>query len=80
MAARRSVNIELDPEVATILHAAAVDANLSEGEIVDQAIRAYDLRALTARIRARSDLDEDAALALVNRELHQGRAERRAAG
>jgi len=52
---------------------------LSEAEIVDRAIRAYDLRSLVARIRERSDLDEDAALALVREELHAARSERNAA-
>jgi hypothetical protein len=46
---------------------------------VDRAIRAYDLRSLVARIRARSDLDEDAAMALVREELRAVRAGRGAA-
>jgi hypothetical protein len=57
MAVRQHVSIDLDAEVASILRAYAAEANLSEGEIVDRAVRAYDLRALVARIRARSDLD-----------------------
>jgi hypothetical protein len=59
-----------------ILRSHAAEAHVSEGEIVDRAIRAYDLRSLVARIRARSDLDEDAAMALVREELHAARAER----
>jgi siderophore synthetase component len=66
-------------EVASILRAHAAEAHVSEGEIVDRAIRAYDLRALIARIRERSNLDEDQAMALVREELRAARAERDAA-
>jgi hypothetical protein len=76
MAARQHLNIDLDAEVASILRSHAAEAHVSEGEIVDRAIRAYDLRSLIARIRERSDLDEDAAIALVREELHAARAER----
>jgi hypothetical protein len=79
MAARQHLNIDLDAEVASILRSHAAEAHVSEGEIVDRAIRAYDLRSLVARVRERSDLDEDAAVALVREELHAARAERDAA-
>lgn len=69
------MSTDLDAEVASILQSHAAEAQLSEGEIVDRGIRAYDLRALIARIRARSDLDEDQAMALVREELHAARAE-----
>jgi hypothetical protein len=78
-ASRQPVNVDLDAEVASILRSHAAEAHVSEGEIVDRAIRAYDLRSLVSRIRARSDLDEDAAMALVREELHAARAERDAA-
>lgn len=78
-ASREHMDVELDAEVASILRSYAAEAHVSEGEIVDRAIRAYDLRSLIARIRARSDLDEDAAMALVREELHAVRAERDAA-
>jgi hypothetical protein len=74
--ARQHVSIDLDAEVAAILRAHAVEANVSEGEIVDRAIRAYDLRALVARIRERSDLDEEQAMALAREELRAARTER----
>jgi hypothetical protein len=79
VAARQHVSIDLDAEVAAILRAHAAEAHVSEGEIVDRAIRAYDLRSLIARIRERSDLDESQAMALVREELHAARAERDAA-
>jgi hypothetical protein len=69
VATREHVSIDLDPEVAAILCAHAAEAHLTEGEIVDRAIRAYDLRSLIARVRERSDLDEDQAMALVREEL-----------
>ena len=70
------MNIDLDVEVAAILRAHAAEVGLSEGEIVDLAIRAYDLRSIIARVRERSDLDEDQAMALVREELRAARAER----
>lgn len=79
MSAREQVSIDLDAEVAAMLRAHAAEAHISEGEIVDRAIRAYDLRTLLARIRERSDLDEDQALALAREELQAARAERDAA-
>ncbi len=76
MAARQQVSIDLDAEVAAILRAHAAETHLSEGEIIDRAIRAYDLRSLLAQIRERSDLGEDQALALAREELEAARAER----
>jgi hypothetical protein len=75
MAARQRLSIDLDAEVAAILRAHAAETHLSEGEIIDRAIRAYDLRSLLAQIRERSDLDEDQALALAREELKAARAE-----
>jgi hypothetical protein len=49
---------------------------MSEGEIVERALRAVDLRALVAGSRGRSDLDEDAAIRLVNKKLKAARAHR----
>jgi hypothetical protein len=71
--------MELDPEVVAILRRYAAEAEVSESEIVERAVRAYDLRSLLARIRARSDLDEDQAMSLVRKELHAARGERDAA-
>ena len=68
----------LDQEVAALLAASAADAHVSEGEIVERALRAMDLRALVARMRARSELDEDEAMGLVQEELRAARADRAA--
>jgi hypothetical protein len=79
MSSRQQVSIDLDADVAAMLREHAAHAHLSEGEIVDRAIRAYDLRTLLTQIRERSDLDEDQALALAREELKAARAERDAA-
>lgn len=70
------MSIDLDADVAAILRAHAAEAHLTEGEIIDRAIRAYDLRSLLAQIRERSDLDEHQALALAREELQAARADR----
>ena len=79
MAAREHINMNLDAEVVAILRRFATEAEVSESEIVERAVRAYDLRSLLARLRSRSDLDEDQAMALVRQELRAARAERDAA-
>ena len=76
MPEREAVTVELHVEVAAMLREHAAAEHVSEGEIVERALRAADLRALVARIRARSDLDEDSAMRLVNEELKAVRAER----
>ena len=45
MADRERISVELDAEVASLLRPHAVDADVTEGEIVE---RALDLRALVA--------------------------------
>ena len=76
MTARQHVSIDLNADVAAIVRAHAAETHLSEGEIIDRAIRAYDLRSLLAQIRERSDLDEQQALALAREELKAARAKR----
>lgn len=77
MAARTNVAVDIDPEVASLLRERAADANVTAGEIVEQALRAFDLRSLVGQIRRRSDVDEDAASEIVAGELRAVRAERR---
>ena len=76
MPEREAVTVELDVEVAAMLCEHAAAERVSEGEIVERALRATDLRTLVGRIRARTDLDDDAAMRLVNEELKAVRAER----
>lgn len=80
MATREKVSVDLDPEVAAMLRKYAADARVSVGEILDRAVRAYDLRALMARLQTGSDLDDEQAMALARRELNAVRAARRVTG
>lgn len=80
MATGERVSVDLDAEVAAILRNHAAQAHVSEGEILDRAVRAYDLRALLARLQTKSDLDQDQAMALAREELKAARAARRSAG
>lgn len=77
MATREQLNVDVDADVAAIIHRHAAEAHVSEGEILDRAVRAYDLRALLAALQARSDLDDDQAMALAREELRAVRAARR---
>lgn len=74
MAARANIAVDLDASVASLLRARAAEAHVSEGEIIERALRAFDLRTLVSEIRARSDLDEGGAAELVAEELRAARA------
>ncbi|HUA07136.1 MAG TPA: ribbon-helix-helix protein, CopG family [Solirubrobacteraceae bacterium] len=78
MAARERVSVDLDTDVAAILRKHAAEAHTTEGEIVERAVRAYDLRALLRRLQAASELDDDQALAFAREELRAARSARRA--
>ncbi|HTX11810.1 MAG TPA: hypothetical protein VME22_24525 [Solirubrobacteraceae bacterium] len=76
MASRERVSVDLDTEVAAILRKHAAEAHATEGEIIDRALRAYDLRALLRRLQAASELDDDQAMALAREELRAARSAR----
>jgi hypothetical protein len=78
MATREQVSVDLDTEVTAILPKHASDAHATDGEIIDRAVRAYDLRALLRRLHAASELDDDQAIALAREELKAARPARRA--
>jgi hypothetical protein len=80
MATREKISVDIDAEVAAILRKHAAEAHVTKGEILDRAVRAYDLRALLARLQANSDLDDDQAMELAREELKAARAARPAAG
>ena len=80
MATRERVSVDLDTEVAAILRKHAAEAHATEGEIIDRAVRAYDLRALLRRLQAASELDGDQAMAVAREELKGARSARRADG
>lgn len=77
MASRERISVELDSELVLRLRAQALEAHVTEGEIVERALRMVDLRALVGQIRSRSDLDEETSRKLVREELKAARAERR---
>ncbi len=77
MAARESVSVDLDAEVAEILRQRAADAHISKGEIIDRAVRDGFRRTLMAGLQAKSELDDDQARALAREELRAARAARR---
>ena len=77
MASRKRVTVHLDTEVAAILRNHATEPHATEGEIIDRAVRAYDLRALLLRrLQAASELDDDQAMALAREELRAARSAR----
>ena len=80
MATRERVTVDLDAEVAAVLRRHAAENRITEGEILDRAIRAYDFRGLLARLQAQSDLDDSEAMELAREELKAVRTARRAAG
>jgi hypothetical protein len=77
VASRERIAVELDAELLSRLRAQAADANVSESEIVERALRVADLRALVAQIRSRSDLDAEAAAELAREELRAARDDAR---
>jgi hypothetical protein len=77
MASRQRISVKLDTELLSGLRAQAAEANVSEGEIVERALRVADLRALIAQVRSRSDLDAEASTQLVLEELNTARADAR---
>jgi hypothetical protein len=77
VASRERISVEIDAELLSRLRAQAAVANVSEGEIVERALRVADLRALVAQIRRRSDLDAEAAAELAREELRAARDDAR---
>jgi predicted transcriptional regulator len=75
------VTIAIPDDVLAALRARASRSGLDESEVVEEALRRYlddepdDLAEIVARIRARSDLDEESSLRLAYEELHATRAE-----
>ena len=79
MSTKRKATYYLDEEVlrATRVHAAR--QGIRDSDVVQAALRRYLGFELVERIRARSDLAEDEAMALAIEETHAYRAEQRAA-
>jgi hypothetical protein len=76
MADRERITVELDSKVLEILRTRAAETGRTEGEILQRAFAASDLRRLMREIGSRSDLDDESAMQLVREELAAVRAER----
>lgn len=85
---RRKTTVYLDSDVLTATKVLAAARERSESQVIEDALRAYlgsddakaagaDLRILMDRVAQRSDLDDEAALALAVDEVRAVRAGRR---
>ena len=85
---RRKTTVYLDPDILIAAKVLAAARQQSESQVVEDALRAYlgngeleavkeDLRALMKRVAARSDLDDDEAMALAVEEVRAVRTRRR---
>jgi hypothetical protein len=77
--ARSKATVYLDPDVLRATRVQAARTGKRDSDVVEEALREYLGLALLDRIRAKSDLDEDAAMQLAYEELHAMRRERRGA-
>jgi hypothetical protein len=77
--ARSKVTVYLDPDVLRATRVQAARTGKRDSDVVEEALREYLGLAVVDRIRAKSDLDEDAAMQLAYEELHAMRSERRGA-
>jgi hypothetical protein len=77
--ARSKATVYLDPDVLRATRVQAARTGKRDSDVVEEALREYLGLAVVDRIRAKSDLDEDAAMQLAYEELHAMRRERRGA-
>jgi hypothetical protein len=77
--ARSKATVYLDPDVLRATRVQAARTGKRDSDVVEEALREYLGLAVVDRIRAKSDLDEDAAMQLAYEELHAMRSERRGA-
>jgi phage baseplate assembly protein W len=61
---REQVIIDLDAEVASLLHLCAAERHVSEGELVARALRAYEPRLTPAAVRVVGDFEDDEVMEL----------------
>jgi hypothetical protein len=76
---RKKVTFYLDEAVLRAARVRAARSDRRDSEIVEDALRAYLGFDVVERVWARSDLGEDEAMQLALSELHEMRAEKRAA-
>jgi hypothetical protein len=77
--ARSKATVYLDPDVLRATRVQAARTGKRDSDVVEAALREYLGLAVVDRIRAKSALDEDAAMQLAYEELHAMRSERRGA-
>jgi hypothetical protein len=77
--ARSKTTVHLDPDVLRATRVQAARTGKRDSDVVEEALREYLGLAIVGRMRAKSDLAEDAAMQLAYEELHAIRGERRGA-
>ncbi len=77
--ARSKATVYLDPDVLRAARVHAARTGTRDSDVVEEALREYLGLAVIDRMRAKSELDEDAAMRLAYEELHAMRRERPAA-
>lgn len=77
--ARSKATVYLDPDVLRATRVQAARTGKRDSDVVEEALREYLGFAVIDRIRAKADLDEEAAMQLAYEELHAMRRERRGA-
>lgn len=75
--ARAKATVYLDPDVLRAARIRAARTGKRDSDVVEEALREYLGLAVVDRIRSRSDLDPDAAMALAYDELRKARRARR---
>jgi plasmid stability protein len=75
--ARAKTTVYLDPDVLRAMRIRAARTGKRDSDVVEEALREFLGLAVIDRVRARSNLSEDEAMALANQEVHAARRERR---
>ena len=77
--ARSKATVYLDPDVLRATRVQAARTGKRDSDVVEEALREYLGLAVIDSVRAKSELNEDAAMRLAYEELHAMRRERRGA-
>lgn len=75
--ARAKTTVYLDPDVLRAMRVRAARTGKRDSDVMEEALREFLGLAVIDRVRARSNLGEDEAMALANEEVHAARRERR---
>ncbi len=71
--ARAKTTVYLDPDVLRATRIRAARTGKRDSDVVEEALREYLGLAVIDRVRARSELSADQAMALANEEVHDAR-------